>query len=134
MGDVQQASDLATGARGRQATRLAPLFIPPSDVRPLRAPGDRLTYDDLPLTPLPSMPKHKAASVTVLKELRPRVSAEPKGEKHLQAGNAALYIDDPEDLPRTNPLRWHLSFNVHALTSGSTWSSDHVLQVVHVYK
>lgn len=48
MGDVQQVSDWATGARGRrQATHLAPLFIPLSDEQPLRAPGDRLTYDDL---------------------------------------------------------------------------------------
>lgn len=51
MGDVQQASDWATGARGRQATRLAPLFIPPSDEQPLWAPGDQLTYDDLPPHP-----------------------------------------------------------------------------------
>lgn len=80
MGDVQRASDWATGARGHQATCLVPLFIPPSDEQPLWAPGDRVTYDDLSHTPPPSMPKHKAASVTALMDLSPRVSAEPKGK------------------------------------------------------
>lgn len=43
-----------------------------------------------------------------------------KRQKRLQAGNAELHINDPEDLPQTNPslfaLRWHLSFIVYALT------------------
>ncbi|KAK3552170.1 hypothetical protein QTP86_005101 [Hemibagrus guttatus] len=51
-----------------------------ADEQHLQAPGDRLTYDDLPHTPPASMPKHKAASVTLLMQLGPRVSAVPKGE------------------------------------------------------
>lgn len=119
MGDVQRASDWATGARGRQATSLSALFIPPSDEQHLQAPGDRLTYDDLPHTPPPSMPKHKGASVTVLMQLGPRVSAVPKRHKRLQAGNAEPHIKDPEDLPRTYPSSCcsALAFTVCALTS-----------------
>lgn len=76
MGDVQQVSDWATGARGRQATHLAPLFISPSDEEPLQAPGDRLTYDDLPHTPPPSHPcQNTRLSVPALVELSPRVCA-----------------------------------------------------------
>lgn len=141
MGDVQKASDRATGAKGRQATHLAPLFIPPSDEQPLRAPGDRLTYDDLPHTPPPSMPKHKAGSVRVLMELSPRVSAEPKSKnayrQEMQSDTFTTLKICLELIHHCIPLHWRLSFFiVSAFNLGRHFcgASRQLLQVINIYR
>lgn len=109
MGDVQLASDWATGTRGPRS-----LFIPPSDEQHLQAPGDRLTYDDLPHTPPPPAPKHKAASVTLLMQLGPRVSAVPKGEnayrQEMQSYTLTTLKTCFELIRRCATLHWHLMF------------------------